>query len=147
MAIEFYRLRHANDFLSIATETPIELEGKLWPSVEHFVTAQMFADPWFQEKIRNTRASQLLRLSTRIKGQFPRADWPQMRDEVMYRANAAKFAQHPTLRARLMATEDEELVLKTIYHKHFGDGGDGSGQNMLGKILMRIRRELRSSAQ
>jgi len=112
MAIEFYRLRHANDFLSIATETPIELEGKLWPSVEHFVTAQMFADPWFQEKIRNTRASQLLRLSTRIKGQFPRADWPQMRDEVMYRANAAKFAQHPTLRARLMATEDGELVKK-----------------------------------
>lgn len=122
MAIEFYRLKHANDFLSIATETPIELEGKLWPSVEHFVTAQMFADPWFQEKIRNTRASQLLRLSTRIKGQFPRVEWSQMRDEAMYRANAAKFAQHPTLRARLMATEDEELVLKTIYHKHFGDG-------------------------
>ena len=85
MAIEFYRLRHANDFLSIAFESPIELEGKVWPSVEHYVTAQMFADGWFQEKIRNTRASQLLRLSTRIKGQFPRVDWHSLRDEAMYR--------------------------------------------------------------
>ena len=60
-----------------------------------------------------------------------------MRDEAMYRANAAKFAQHPTLRARLMATEDEELVLKTIYHKHFGDGGDGSGQH---KVIVTRRK-------
>jgi predicted NAD-dependent protein-ADP-ribosyltransferase YbiA (DUF1768 family) len=31
--------------------------------------------------------------------------------------------------------------------RYWGDGGDGSGKNMLGKILMRVRDDLREQQQ
>ena len=55
----------------------------------------------------------------------------------------AKFAQHPDIRAVLLSTGDERLVEHTSSDSYWGDGGDGTGNNMLGKILMEIRERLR----
>jgi len=40
-------------------------------------------------------------------------------------------------------TGDAKIVEQTENDDYWGDGGDGSGKNMLGKILMRVRDELR----
>jgi len=37
------------------------------------------------------------------------------------------------------------LVENTANDHYWGDGGDGSGKNMLGKILMQVRDELRKN--
>ena len=55
----------------------------------------------------------------------------------------AKFAQHEDLRQVLLATGDATLVEHTEKDRYWGDGGDGSGRNMLGRILMEVRQELR----
>ena len=47
----------------------------------------------------------------------------------------------------LMGTGDAKLVEHTENDDYWGDGGDGSGKNMLGQILMRIRAELEDEAQ
>ena len=39
---------------------------------------------------------------------------------------------------------DAKLVEHTENDSYWGDGGDGSGRNMLGQILMQVRDELRS---
>ncbi len=56
----------------------------------------------------------------------------------------AKFTQHDELRALLLATGDAKIVEHTVNDSYWGDGGDGSGRNMLGQILMRVREELRA---
>jgi hypothetical protein len=61
----------------------------------------------------------------------------------MREAVRAKFTQHLELRAMLLATEDAKIVEHTENDSYWGDGGDGSGRNMLGQILMEIREELR----
>lgn len=43
----------------------------------------------------------------------------------------------------LLATGDAKLVEHTEQDDYWGDGGDGSGKNMLGRILMEVREELR----
>jgi hypothetical protein len=53
-----------------------------------------------------------------------------------------KFTQHPHLRALLLSTGDALLVEHTENDSCWGDGGDGSGKNRLGQILMRVRDEL-----
>ena len=55
----------------------------------------------------------------------------------------ARFRQHDELRALLLATGDATLVEHTEQDDFWGDGGDGSGQNQLGRVLMAVRDALR----
>ncbi len=60
----------------------------------------------------------------------------------MYDVLKAKFTQHKELKKLLLDTEDKILVEHTENDNYWGDGGDGKGKNKLGKLLMKIRREL-----
>jgi len=69
-------------------------------------------------------------------------DWDEVKLDVMYRVVLAKFTQHPDLRQLLMNTGDSILIEHTRQDAFWADGGDGSGENWLGKILMLVRGEL-----
>ena len=56
--------------------------------------------------------------------------------------NKAKFTQHPKLKKVLLDTGDRKIVEHTKRDSYWGDGGDGSGKNMLGILLMKLRSEL-----
>ena len=74
-----------------------------------------------------------------------RSDREDVKYGIMEEIVRAKFTQHPELAVRLLATGDKVLV----EGNHWGDtcwGVDvrtGQGENNLGKILMRVREELR----
>jgi ribA/ribD-fused uncharacterized protein len=72
-----------------------------------------------------------------------RRDWRSVRDSIMYEVVLAKFTQHDDLREILLGTGDAKFVEHAEKDRYWGDGGDGSGQNRLGQILMRVREELR----
>ncbi len=74
-----------------------------------------------------------------------RADWEAVKDGLMREAVRAKFAQHADLREILLATGDAVIVEHTENDAYWGNGGDGSGKNMLGKILMEVRGELQTN--
>jgi ribA/ribD-fused uncharacterized protein len=74
-----------------------------------------------------------------------RRDWEGVKDQVMLQAVRTKFAQHDDLRATLLDTGDALLVEHTANDSYWGDGGDGSGKNRLGQILMQVREELRAA--
>ncbi len=75
-----------------------------------------------------------------------RPDWDRIKDTVMDRALRAKFAQHRDLRALLLGTGDEAIDEDSPKDYYWGIGADGTGQNKLGEMLMRLRAELRGSA-
>ena len=62
----------------------------------------------------------------------------------MREALREKLAQHPALRSLLLKTDDAELVEHTRNDRYWADGGDGTGKNRLGQLLMELRAELRS---
>ncbi len=62
----------------------------------------------------------------------------------MLRAVRAKFAQHADLAALLLSTGDALIVERSRRDHYWGDGGDGTGANKLGQILMQLRAELRA---
>ena len=67
------------------------------------------------------------------------------RDEVMDRVVRRKFELHPQLRTLLLATGDEPIAEDGPNNDtYWGVGRDGSGQNKLGRIIERIRAELRA---
>jgi ribA/ribD-fused uncharacterized protein len=72
-----------------------------------------------------------------------RRDWERVKIGVMREAVEAKFRQHDELRTLLLDTGDARLVEHTDNDDFWGDGGDGSGRNELGRILMAVREALR----
>lgn len=48
--------------------------------------------------------------------------------------------------ARQISTGDAELIEHTKNDSYWGDGGDGTGKNRLGQLLMELRAELRKSS-
>ncbi|GAC1460898.1 MAG: hypothetical protein PVS3B2_21860 [Candidatus Dormibacteraceae bacterium] len=71
-----------------------------------------------------------------------RPDWESIKVSVMLKVVRAKFSQHEELRSLLLSTAQARLVEHTENDGYWGDGGDGRGRNMLGQILMQVRREL-----
>jgi hypothetical protein len=72
-----------------------------------------------------------------------RPDWDQVKRQVMKECVLAKFLQHADLRKQLMATGDETLIEDSPVDAWWGCGADGTGQNVLGQVLMEVREELK----
>jgi ribA/ribD-fused uncharacterized protein len=143
--INFYRVSEPFGCFSNFAPYPIELEGKVWPTSEHYFQAQKFAATDYQEKIRGVKSPMIAARMGRSRSQPLRPDWERVKDEVMRRAVLAKFTQHAAIRETLLATGDALLVEHTRNDSYWGDGGDGLGRNMLGQILASVREELRSN--
>jgi ribA/ribD-fused uncharacterized protein len=141
--IRFYRVADDHGEFSNFSPHPIQLDGKRWPTSEHYFQAQKFQDPAAQAKVRAASSPMLAAQLGRDRKQKLRRDWESAKDDVMRRAVSAKFTQHADLRALLLATGDATLVEHTTNDSYWGDGGDGRGRNMLGRILMEVRSRLR----
>ena len=75
-----------------------------------------------------------------------RADWEQVKFQVMEDCVRYKFTHHPDLRVALLATGDAELIEGNDWGDRIWGVYQGQGENRLGKILMKIRAELRAGA-
>lgn len=117
----------------------VDLDGLWWPTVEHYFQAQKFPGTPHAEAIRRAGSPKLAKQLGRSRHPPLRPDWEQVKDEVMRRAVRRKFELHAGIRAILLATGDEELVENAPSDYYWGCGRDGTGRNMLGRILMDVR--------
>ncbi len=140
--IRFYSINEPYGEFSNFAAYPIELDNHVWPTSEHFFQAQKFTNRAYQKTIRGTPSPMTAARLGRSRKVPIRTDWNKVRDDVMYRAVRAKFAQHADLQSLLRSTGERKLIEHTQNDSYWGDGGDGSGENMLGQILMRVRKEM-----
>lgn len=144
--INFYSTKDEYGCFSNFAAYPLRIEDKIWPTSEHYFQAQKFpGDPAHQEAIRAEKSPMIAARMGRDRSKKLRTDWESVKDAIMLEAVRAKFEQHEELRAFLLATGDAKLVEHTENDSYWGDGGDGSGKNMLGQILMQVRSELRDA--
>jgi adenylate cyclase len=146
MTIRFFSKSDRYREFSNFAPYPIEVDGVLWPTVEHYYQAQKFADPELRERARQMPKAAAVKGFARKHQAKIRPDWDRIKDTVMDRALRAKFAQHRDLRALLLGTGDEVIAETAPKDYYWGIGEDGTGQNKLGEMLMRLRAELRGSA-
>ena len=72
-----------------------------------------------------------------------RHGWDIIKEEIMYEICKAKFTQNEDLRLKLITTGDEYLEEGNTWGDKIWGTVNGKGQNKLGKILMRVREELK----
>jgi ribA/ribD-fused uncharacterized protein len=127
-------------FLSNFWPATVNYDGMKYPSVEHAYQAAKTLDLADRKHIRTLKAGAAKRYGTNTVKLRP--GWEGMKLQVMESLIYAKFANHLELKEWLLNTGDQEL----IEGNDWGDtywGVCGHGQNHLGKILMRVRLELR----
>lgn len=142
--IHFHRPKQPWGCFAAGSEHAIELDGCVWPTAAHYVLAQRLPDE--DSRRDRIRASASLAEAQRVAltaVEDVRGDWSRVRDGVMYRVLLAKFSQHEDLRSTLLDSHPAVLVEHAHGDPYWGDAGDGTGQNMLGRTLMAVREELR----
>ena len=144
--IHFYSAAGEYGCFSNFSRHSLFLKGKRWPTSEHYFQAQKFAGTEHEEEIRRANKPMLAANMGRDRKRPLRRDWEGVKDRIMLDAVRAKFTQHDDLKAVLLGTGDAQLVEHTANDDYWGDGGDGSGKNRLGQILMQVREELRAAA-
>ena len=143
--ILFYRVTAPYGEFSNFSPHPFKLNGRRWPTSEHYFQAQKFAGTEQEEAIRLAKSPMIAARIGRSRQHPLRPDWETVKDDIMRQALLAKFTQHPQLRSLLLSTENAELVEHTRNDRYWVDGGDGSGKNRLGQLLMELRDQLRKT--
>ena len=128
-------------FLSNFYESPITYEGITYPTNEHFFQAMKTLDINEKKKIAAANTpGQSKRMGRAVT---LRSDWETIKSYYMELGLRLKF-QNPDLAAKLIATGDEELIEGNPWGDRIWGVYNGEGENRLGKLLMKIRDELKT---
>jgi hypothetical protein len=138
--IYFYSVDGPFGFMSNFYPCEFVARGQLWKSSEHFYQAYKFIDHFeIFERVRNAKTcKECYKLAWKFEAFF-RKDWKEVKDDIMWEALQNKFQQNPDLFQKLKNTGTCNLVEHALKDFHYGCGIDGSGKNILGKMLMVLR--------
>lgn len=141
MVIDSFRGEYA--FLSNFYESAFGFNG--WPcrTAEHAFQAMKCLEREDAKRVlAATTPAQAKRIGRVVALRY---DWEQVKDDVMQEVLAAKFAPGTALAARLLATDDAQLVEGNTWgDTYWGvDARTGAGRNQLGRALMEQRSRLR----
>jgi len=129
-------------FLSNFYQSGMPIDGRFYSTVEHYFQSQKTLDPKWRERIQHAPSPSEAKALGRM---CPlRSDWEQVKEAVMYRALQVKFTQ-AYLRQRLLETGDQDLIEGNNHGDLEWGQVNGVGENKLGKLLMRLRQEIRDA--
>lgn len=134
------------------------IDGQRYTCVEQYMMsrkAELFEDYDVLEKILDAFTPKEHQTLGRLVKGFDRKIWDSKKTEIVFRGNLAKFSQDSNLRDRLLDTGDCFLVEANPKDVIWGIGhserearqmpsNQWRGQNLMGKVLMRVRESIKS---
>jgi len=140
--------KNQHKFLSNFYQVSINFEGIIYPTVEHVYQAAKSFDTIYRDKISSIpwyKPGTAKMYGNKVK---IRPDWEKVKVDIMKKLLYKKF-MYPDLSNLLLQTEDDYLEEGNFWHDNFWGNcrckkcKDIPGQNMLGKLLMDVREELK----
>lgn len=128
---------------------PIKIDGKEYPTAEHYFQAMKFpSDPDYAEQIRLAPTPNAAKKLGKSRAHPLRPDWNDIRLDVMYRALRAKAESSEHFSKLLIESGDATLIEASPFDSFWGEGRKGAngkrnGKNMLGILLMELRRDIK----
>lgn len=132
-------------FLSNFWKATVTLDGVVYPSVEHAYQAAKTLDAEVRKKILAIdKPGEVKKFARTIE---IREDWEEVKVHIMFDLVTQKFFNHPHLAGMLLDTEGMKIVEGNTWGDTFWGECNGVGKNMMGKIAMLVRKNLRESGQ
>jgi len=138
---------------------PFTIEGFTYNCCEQYMMsekAKFFNDMETNDLIMNAfEPKDQKKLGREVKN-FNEVEWNKVADEIVFKANLAKFSQNPDLKKKLLETGTKIFVECSPYDKIWGNGlnitdtlnthpDNWLGTNRLGKAIMRVREVLNTN--
>jgi ribA/ribD-fused uncharacterized protein len=151
VVIEFTKVDLPYGWLGNMYGSPIRYEEKIWKTSEALFQALRYADEEIRELIRNEKSPMGAKMKAKANKEKMVVVPMSERDvENMKMVVRMKFDQNPLLKSKLKITGEHEIVENIgarngERHLFWGMkkvNGDWVGNNMMGKILMEIRKEI-----
>lgn len=127
-------------FLSNFCEVPIMYDGITYLNNEAAFQAQKTLNKEQRLDFATLNPSQAKKKGRSVS---LRPDWEEIKINVMYEICKAKFTQNENLKRSLLNTGNAELIEGNNWGDKIWGQVNGIGENNLGKILMKIREELK----
>ena len=130
-------------FLSNFHRATLTVEGQEYQTVEHADQALKTLDPCAREVIRLKANPHWAKQAARARSFVLQEGWDAMKVRVMRNLLAQKFACHPALAAKLLATGDCLIAEGNAWSdREWGvcrdEDGVWRGHNLLGVLLMEV---------
>ncbi len=140
---EIRQFRGQYAFLSNYFTAPIVVQGIRYPTNEHAFAAFKTRDVAERARIAALPSPGAAKRAGRTLAL--RADWEEIKTQVMLALVRVKFSLHSQLAQQLLATGEATLVEGNTWNDRIWgvELRSGVGENRLGRILMAVRSELR----
>lgn len=127
-------------FLSNFYESFIELDAVVYRNAEAAYQAMKSNDSLVKVKFINLNGASAKALGKRIE---LRKDWNDIKLDMMYKIVKNKFMQNSTITELLIDTNDKVIIEGNNWGDIYWGICNGIGENNLGKILMKVREEMK----
>lgn len=127
-------------FLSNFYENDVFWDGRWYRNTEAAYQSAKTIDAEEREKFTNMSAIQARHYGRALKN--IRADWEDVKYDIMLDIVRAKFTQDPILARKLIDTRNRHLEEGNTWNDRTWGTVNGVGKNWLGKILMQVRDEI-----
>lgn len=135
---EFFCLDNFSAFI-------FEYEGRRYPTVEHAYQAYKFltTDMDIFTEVLESNSPGVAKAIAHKHLDLVRSDWEEIKVPLMESLLRAKMEQNPYVKKKLLETKDVTICEDSPDDYFWGIGRDGSGENTLGKLWMKIREDIR----
>ena len=141
--IRFYRASGQYGFLSNLFKRSLKFEDRIFPASEYAYLFGKFKDEEAREWAMKAPKPHLISILAHGLFSWDIVDnWSKKKIDRMYKVLQAKFLDEE-LKEKLLETGDAVLIEESKTDAFWGIGKKGTGKNMLGKLLMKIRNELK----
>lgn len=161
--IFFFREKEKHGEFSQWFECKFTENEQVYTSAEQYMMAQkavLFNDKKIFDEIMKTANQAKIKKLGRAVVNFDEKTWDTKKYEIVVRGNTLKFTQNKNLKTMLLATGTALIaeaspydniwglgVAKAMAIKMYENGANLPGQNLLGKALMEVRKNLQREAK
>jgi len=139
---EYYVLDNFSSF-------QVEYKGKVYPTSEHAYQSLKFVNtnPELAERIRNAKSAHEAFKLAEANSDKVEKNWDDIKLKIMKEILICKVNQHEYVMKKLLQSGDREIVEDSWRDSYWGWGEDRKGENMLGKLWMEVRKEIRNGGK
>jgi len=124
--------------LSNNAHTPFRLDGKYWNSVTHYIYGNMLRRG-DRDFINRTPVRNVIQKYEEFRNKY----MEDITVKILENGISALIAFNPEFKELLLSTGTKNLIYRTD-NQLFGQNDEGDGENLLGKVYEKIRKELQS---